>query len=110
MISRGVLETVEPVGVQTLIAESAVEALDEGVVDRLSRTAEMKIDSVGVSPLSEGIRNELRAVVDRDGARITVLRSEMGKRPNHSWAADASFHDDCGRSPGERVDERQNTE
>jgi len=45
-----VFEAIEPVRVQTLIAEPTVEAFDEGVVDGLSRTAEMKIDSVGVRP------------------------------------------------------------
>ena len=32
----GITEAKEPMAVQTLVAESSVEALDEGVLDRLS--------------------------------------------------------------------------
>ena len=105
-----VLATVEPVGVQALVAKPAVETLHEGVVDRFGRAAEVQMHAVRVSPLIKDIRDELRTVVDRDGARITVLRSKLREKPDDVWPSDASLHYDTGRAACERVDERQDAE
>ena len=40
----------EPVGVQALGPEAAVEGLDEGVVRGLARTREVQGDTMGVGP------------------------------------------------------------
>jgi len=67
----------------------------------------VKVGAVRVSPLVQCIRNELRTVVDRDGARKSVLRSDLREKPNHRWSSDTSFHHDTRSSARERVDERQ---
>ena len=55
------------VGVQALVAEAAVERLDEGVVGRLAGSREVERDAVSVGPPVKGLRNELRAIVDPNG-------------------------------------------
>lgn len=102
-----VLEAVEPVRVETLVSEPAVEALDEGVVDRLPGTAEEKLHAVGVRPLVEGIRDELGAVVDGDGLGVAALGCNLLEEADDASPADAAFDDDARRTAGEGVDECQ---
>ena len=47
---RRVCKRQEPVGVQTLGPEAAVEGLDEGIVGRLAGPAEVEGDAVGIGP------------------------------------------------------------
>ena len=67
-----VLESVEPVRVETLVAQPSVEALNERVVDGLAWSTEVERDAVGVRPLVERVGDELGAVVDGDGLRVAV--------------------------------------
>jgi hypothetical protein len=60
----------EPVGVQALGSEAAVEGPDEGVVCRLSRPTEVQGNAVGVGPQVQVPGDELGALVDPDGLRI----------------------------------------
>ena len=60
------LKCLEPVAVQTLFAEARIEALDERVLNGLAWADEVQMDAVAVSPLIEGLRGELRSVIDAD--------------------------------------------
>lgn len=59
----------EPVLVQALLAEPAMETLDAAVLHRPARGNEVQRDLVRVSPLVQCLRRELGAVVERSGFR-----------------------------------------
>src|SRR5919108_3701376 len=56
-------EAHEPVLVETLIAQPAIEALDVGVLVWLAWLDEVQFDTMGVGPRVDGSANELGAVV-----------------------------------------------
>jgi len=51
---------------ETLAPQRAVERLDEGIVDRLVRPAELERDVMPVGPVVQHLRGEFGAMVDRD--------------------------------------------
>lgn len=53
----------EPVRVQALVAQAAVERLDQGIVDRLARSGEVDLDPIQVGPLIKHATGKLRSVV-----------------------------------------------
>ena len=55
-----------------LIAHTAVEALHEGILDRLTWRNEVPVDSGLLAPGQHGITGELGTVVGDDRARQTV--------------------------------------
>src|SRR5215210_2135537 len=65
------VEAHEPVRVQTLRSEFAVERFDEGVISRLSWPAEVERDVLHVRPEIELLANELGSIVDPDRPRVT---------------------------------------
>jgi len=78
-LDRGLslLERNERVLVQTFVAQFAVEAFDVRVLHGLARSDEMQLDPVTMCPRIEHAARELRAVVDRDHLRQTVIGSEL---------------------------------
>lgn len=63
----------EPVLVEALVAELAVEALDVAVLHGLAWIDQQVLDVVPLRPGDEGPTGELRAVVGAHGPGITVL-------------------------------------
>src|SRR5215470_20009135 len=59
----------EDVAIQTLVAELAVEALDECILHGLSRSNEIETDAVRIRPRVHRAAHELCPVVDRDRRR-----------------------------------------
>src|SRR5580704_16020760 len=74
------VEAQEPVGVQALRTELAVEALDEGIIRRLARPAEVKCDAAHESPQVEFLADELRPIVEPDRLWATHLRDNSLER------------------------------
>ena len=62
-----IVERFEPVDVEAFVAELPVEALDVGVLVRLSRVDESQVDASLLGPPQEGPAGELRALVNDDG-------------------------------------------
>jgi hypothetical protein len=56
----------EPVGIQALRPEAAVERFDVGIVVRFSRPAEVERDALGVGPQIEVAGDEFRVLIDPD--------------------------------------------
>ena len=48
---------------ETLAPQRAVERLDEGIVDRLARPAELERDVMPVGPVVQQLRGEFGAIV-----------------------------------------------
>lgn len=49
-------------GVQALVAQPAVEALDDRIIGRLARTAEVERYAVLIDPAVQCLRDTLRAI------------------------------------------------
>src|SRR6266567_5525436 len=73
----------EPVLVEALVPEPAVEAFDVRVLDRLARIDEVEHDAMAVCPLIERLAAKLGAVVTRSpsGTRARQLRGRGHERP-----------------------------
>jgi len=67
----------EPVRVQALAAEAAVERLDEGVIGGLARPREVQGDALGIRPQVEVAADELGALIDPDRPRIAKLPADL---------------------------------
>jgi hypothetical protein len=99
--SSCLVEAQEPVGVQALGPEFAVQALDEGVVGRFAWPAEVERDVVHEGPQIELLADEFRSVIETDGLGILFPRMRTligGARMNAELAA---AH--CGQLPDTMV-------
>src|SRR5438034_9902729 len=65
----GVNKSQEPVLVEALVPQAAVEALDEGVLDGLAGLDEAQTHAAFIGPLIERPASKLGAVVQRDLSR-----------------------------------------
>ena len=63
----GVLQTGEPVQIQAVVPELAVEALDKGVLRRLTRLNEVKLHTSLPGPEKHCLACKFRAVVTDQG-------------------------------------------
>jgi hypothetical protein len=94
-----VSEGEEPVFVQALVAQPAVEALDVGVLDGLAGIDEAQANTVLIGPLVEGLAGQLGAVVESISAgaapRSSITRSSTlatripGREVSTSIASDS---------------------
>ena len=71
--SPGVGQGIEPVGLEAVLADCPVEALDEAVLHRLSRLNESQLDPVLSRPAIEGLARKFRSVVDPALPRLPVF-------------------------------------
>jgi len=62
------VERDEDVFVQTFLSQAAVEAIDEEVLDRLSRLDELQLHATLVGPLIEYPPGKFRTIVHQEGA------------------------------------------
>ena len=70
----------EPMRVQALGPELAVERLDEAVVRGLAGPREVQRDIVGIGPKVEVSRHEFAAVIDANGLRIADPATDLLQR------------------------------
>ncbi len=76
----GVCKAHEPMGVQALRAQLAVERFDEAVVCRLSWPGEIQGDRIGISPEIEVARDELAAIINPDRLGVADLIADLFQR------------------------------
>lgn len=76
---RRIRKREEPVGVQALGPEAAIEGLDEGVVRRLAGPGEVQGDAMGIGPQVQVPADELGALIDPD--RPADRKPGPGLRP-----------------------------
>lgn len=79
----------EPVTVQALIAQSAVEALDVCVLHGFAGLYEAQLDACVRSPCVEGATSEFRAIVEREARRCAALIDHVLQRLDHGDAGEA---------------------
>src|SRR5258708_1356659 len=84
-----VVERAEPAGVQTLVAQPSVEALDMPVLHRPARLDVYQPDLPVLRPAQHPPRGELRAVVRAQVLWPTAFSDQPLQHPGHASAAQA---------------------
>lgn len=105
-----IVKTHEPVSVQALRPELAIEGLDEAVVRRLARPGEVEDDALLISPEVEVPRDELGALIYTDRLGIADAPADPLERQNDvlSPIAEARIH--RRREPREGVHDGEDTD
>src|SRR5580704_5132987 len=96
--------------VQELVAQAAVEALDEGVLDGLAWSDVMPVDAGLAGPGQDGVAGQLRTVVAADGLGLAVDGDEQVELASHPFARQREVGDRDLAAPGANVGVRQNAE
>ena len=79
----GIGQAQEPVCVETLGPDPAVEGFREGIVGRFAGSAEVEYDIMLVGPQVEVLRDELRPLVHPDPLRSPILTRDPFQRVDH---------------------------
>jgi hypothetical protein len=103
--SAGVAEINEPVLIQTLVSELAVEALDIAVLNRLPRTDEAELDALSVSPCIESSASELRPVVRDHSDRLSSRLEEAIEHAGYTLSGQCGVDLDRQAFPTEIIDD-----
>src|SRR5574343_72899 len=93
-LGPGLAQVLEPVLVETLVPELAVEALDVAVLHGPAGLDEDVAYVVLLRPGDEGTTGELWAVVCSDHRRVAPKASSLIQQPGHVQPADAVIHCD----------------
>src|SRR5262245_14778751 len=97
----------EPVLVQTLVAELAVEALDERILYGLAWPNEMKLHPYPVGPRVERLARELGAVVYDDAVGLTSFIHDSIQNPHDPLSRQRAIHLDRRALATEIIDDGQ---
>ena len=100
----------EPVLVQTLVAELAVEALDETVLHGPSGGDEVQLHLILVSPLIHHLTGKLGPVVDHDRLRLAASSLQFFQHPHAPLTRLRGVHLDAWRVAREAVHQVQSSE
>ena len=106
----GLRQAVEQVGVEHLVAEALVEALDEGVLVRLAGLDEAQLDALRLGPIGEGISRHLRTVVQTDRLRRAVDGHQLVEHPGQAHRGDRGADLDAQRLAVALVDDVERPE
>ena len=104
----GVVKRQEPMRVQALCPELAVERFNERVVRRFARPGEVEHNALLVGPHVQITRDELAALVDTDRLRIANLPADTLQRLDHVRTAVVEPSLDARRIARKNVNNRQN--
>ena len=103
-------QATEHVLVEALVAEAPVEALDESVLDRLTRRDVVPSDAAFLLPAQDGVRSELGAVVADDHQGLSAGRDDGVELARHPSAGDRRVDDQRQAFAGEVVDNNEHPE
>lgn len=73
----GVSKILEPMFIQTLIAEFSVKALDVTILNRLSRLDQLQLNAMMVSPLIQCSASIFRPLIGSDGFWVAAMPSRV---------------------------------
>ncbi len=85
---RGILAAGEPVHVEALVSEVAVEALDVGVLDGLAKANAVELRACTVGPGVHGLADELGTVVADDRVGLAAKRGQHVELASDAITAD----------------------
>ena len=104
--SPGVVEAHEPVSIQTLGAELAIEALDEAILHRFARRDVVPFDVVLLLPSHDGVRGELGAVIADQHARVATEFGDAIELAHDPQAGERSVRHQAEAFSREVIDQR----
>src|SRR5216683_7166288 len=102
-----IVERDEDLLVQSLLAQPAVEALDEGVLDRFSRLDELQLNAALVGPLIEYAAGKFRPVVALNHCRQSAPATQPFQYSLHPLAGEREVDLDGQTLPTPFIDHRQ---
>ena len=105
-LASGICQTGEPVLVETLISEAAVELFNVGVLCRAARLNQNVFNLVRLCPSEKGLRGELGAVVGSDGPRVAAKLRRLIEQACHVVRAHAEVHCDVHALATEVINHR----
>ena len=108
--ARGVTETVEDVLIQALVAQPAIEALDEDILCRLSRHDLVPLDVGGAHPSQDRMTGQFRPIVGDDHLRSTPMGDKPGQFLGDPHAGQGLIDEHGQGFPGEVVDNTERSE
>jgi len=96
-----IVERNEDVLAEALLAQAAVEALDEGVLDRVSRFDKLQFHPMVERPLIEDPTAEFRPIVGLNHQRQPALAAEPLQYPGYAFAGqrDVDFDGEAFPTP-----------
>ena len=103
-------QALEPVHVQTFIAELPIEALGERVLHRSPWSDEVKSNSAFVRPAIEVIARELCPIVQGDDVRLNVAVNRLLKRRGYRLSGQLLSHLKTYAFPTDLIDGREDSE
>ena len=103
----GLLQRLEPLFVQALVPELAVEALDVAVLHGPSRLDQDVTDAVGLRPAHKGATGELRPVVGANSQRVASEHGRLIQQSRNVLPRDSPVHRDAHALVAEVVGDRQ---
>jgi hypothetical protein len=106
-LAARVVERDEDVFVKAFLAQPAVEALDKGVLDRLTRLDELQFHAALVGPLIEHPPGKFRAVVGLDDCRQPAPAAQSFQHSLHPFAGERDLDLDGQALPAPLIDYRQ---
>ena len=106
----GLGQRAKPVLVEAVIAEGAVEALDEGILHGFTRLDVMKGDPGALSPEVKGFAGKLGTVIDGDSLGQLAGESQALQDGNDRCPADRGVDMDGQALSGEVIDEGKTAE
>jgi hypothetical protein len=96
--------------VKEFVPQPSIEALDEGVLDRLARRDVMPGHSVVVGPAQDRIRGEFASIVADHHPGLAVLMDQLIQLPCDPQARERGIGDQAKACAGAIVDDHQNAE
>ena len=95
----------EPVLIEAVITEGAVEGLDEGILSRLAWLDMVQVDATILGPEMDGLAGELRSVVAGDGTGRSHRVANGIEHIDHGGTSDGGIHLDGQTLPGAVIDD-----
>lgn len=103
----GLLQRLEPLLVEALVPEFAIEAFDVAVLHRPPWLDQDVADTMGLRPAHEGAACELRTVVRAHGQRVAPEDRRLIEQPRDVLPRDAPVHRDAHALMAEVIGDRQ---
>lgn len=93
--------------VQELIPQSAIEAFDEGVLDRLTRCDVVPFYLGPIRPLQDRVAGKLAAIVADNHLRLAALLDDPVQFTSDAQTGKGCVGDKAQAFPGAIIDDRQ---
>ncbi len=106
----GMTDGLEPVRVQTVVAQFAVEGFHKGVLNRLARLDEPQPDAGALRPFEHGPTGAFGTVIQDNLLRQSKPQTKIIQETGDTLAGNGNVHDLTGTIPVVIIDDIQDPE